>query len=64
MDRDEEFLKSEINRLKLEIRELTKRMPPHDPPMSMMVQLDELEVEQDDLKAELKALNENINEVI
>lgn len=51
--------------MKLEIRELTKRMPPHDPPMSMMVQLDELEVEQDDLKAELKALNEkNAKEAI
>ena len=51
-------IKKEIDKLKFEIRKLMKRMPPHDPPMSMMIEWDELEVKQDDLKAELKALQE------
>ena len=58
MERNEEFLKSEIKRLQKEIKELRVRMPPHDPTMAMMMEMDELEVEQDDLRAELKALLE------
>jgi len=49
MNRDKEYLLKEI-------KDLRVRMPPHDPSMAMMMEMDELEIQQDDLKSELKAL--------
>jgi vancomycin resistance protein YoaR len=59
MQKDAQTLKREIKELQKEINALRVRMPPHDPSMAMMMEMDELEIRQDELKAELEALNGN-----